>query len=132
LSRQSTDSRDFLFVYGTLKRGYCRAFALQQQEFLGPARTTAQFQLRDCGEYPALIRQQPGQSITGELYRIERQIYPLLDDLEGVEFGLYRREEISLLTPHTGLVVFTYQYAQPWQHLPLLGSSWPAATDNHI
>lgn len=120
-----TDSREYLFVYGTLKRGYCRSFALREQQFLGPARTPPLFQLRDCGAYPALIRHEPGCCIEGELYLIDRAIQPLLDELEGVAEGLYRREAIPLLAPHTDLPVFAYLYAQPWRHLPRLENCWP-------
>ena len=117
--------QDYLFVYGTLKRGHCRAFALQAEQFVGVARTAARYRLYDCGDYPALVADPDGRSIEVELYRISPEIYPTLDELEGVELGLYHRAEIALLAPYQELTSIGYLYDRPVAKFRDCGTRWP-------
>ena len=58
-----------LFVYGTLKRGHCRARMLDGQRFIGGVQTKPIYRLVNCGKYPGLIRADTadGRAIEGEL-----------------------------------------------------------------
>lgn len=101
---------EYLFVYGTLKRGFCREIALSGQHFIAEVATQPEFHLVDCGSYPGLIRQQPGRSIRGELFAIQPRLWNKLDKIEGTDIGLYRRIPVQLLAPYDNLVVQTYEY----------------------
>lgn len=116
---------DYLFVYGTLKRGYCRSFLLKEADFLGEAETLPGFRLFDCGEYPGMVHSPHGQGIRGELYRILPALLPALDECEGVAEGLYLRETVPLRPPHDQLLVWSYIYNQPTRHLLDCGRAWP-------
>tara|TARA_R100000789_G_scaffold98060_1_gene101427 strand:- start:4027 stop:4404 length:378 start_codon:yes stop_codon:yes gene_type:complete len=113
-----------LFVYGTLKRGYCRDHYLQNAKFLGEAKTEASYRLYDCGEYPGLVHDPNGQSIEGELYEISEATWPILDEVEGVSINLYRRTSIQLLTPYHDMKVQTYLYVPSTDGLKKCGQRW--------
>jgi gamma-glutamylaminecyclotransferase len=113
-----------LFVYGTLKRGLCRHHALAGARFIGEARTPPDFRLIHLGTYPGLVRDTPGVSIRGELWEVDADCLARLDEVEGVDEGLYRREAISLLDPFADQSVQTYIYARGIAGLPDCGNCW--------
>lgn len=85
----------YLFVYGTLKRGYRNHRLIEGQQFIQESITQAVYRLYDNGSYPCLVRSEPGLAIQGEIYLVEASLFRLLDRLEGVP-DLYRREEMDL------------------------------------
>ncbi|WP_417391220.1 gamma-glutamylcyclotransferase family protein [Gimesia sp.] len=114
-----------IFVYGTLKRGYCRAHNLQGQTFLSTAETTAEYTMYHCGTYPGLVSNQvDGISIQGELWRVDSRALELLDEVEGVADNLYRRGPIQLLQPVVSEMVQAYFYQRSVNNLPVIGDNW--------
>jgi gamma-glutamylcyclotransferase (GGCT)/AIG2-like uncharacterized protein YtfP len=87
-----------IFVYGTLKRGYCRADVLQGQRFLGIARTAPIYLLYDLGAYPGLVEHCPGVEVEGELWEVDEACLRRMDEIEGVPL-LYRRGPVELSQP---------------------------------
>lgn len=83
-----------LFVYGSLKTGFCHHDELAGCELLGQARTHDGFRLVRLGEYPAMVKGSEG-FVEGELYRVPVERLPALDEFEDVPF-LYQRQEIEL------------------------------------
>jgi gamma-glutamylaminecyclotransferase len=114
-----------LFVYGTLKRGGCREFAMAGQRFVGAARTQPAFRLYQCGDYPALVRDANGISIEGELWEVDGACLSKLDEIEGVSMRLYERAAVSLLPPHDGEHVDSYFYLRSVNGLQDCGPRWP-------
>ena len=85
-----------IFVYGTLKRGFCRAHLLTGQQFLGEARTQPLYRMFNCGTYPGLkLVPKDGLPIVGELWSVDSECLARLDREEGVAEGLYRRQLID-------------------------------------
>ena len=82
-----------VFVYGSLLRGMENHSVLDGAEFASAARTLAQFQMLDLGRYPAVIA--GGESIVGELYRVNAQHLLRLDAFERVP-ELYVRHKTVL------------------------------------
>ena len=114
-----------VFVYGTLKRGGCRHHHLGEAEFLGTASTMPDFRLFDCGEYPGMVRSESGLSIEGELWRIDRKQISELDDVEGVDLGLYERVEIKVQDESLQVIfAWTYLYLRSTHGMPDLGTRW--------
>lgn len=101
-----------LFVYGTLKRGDCRAHLLQTATFLGHAVTAPQYKLYTHGPYPALVEAQrigqAGLAIHGELYEVDPTTLARLDEEEGVDEGLYERKAIVLVDQHETVEAYFY------------------------
>ena len=121
----NADGKTRLFIYGTLKRGHCRHFALSGQQFLGEVQTAVGYRLYDCGEYPGLVRDPAGISISGELWAVDEECLARLDEIECVEVGLFKRGTIQLKPPHQGEQVETYFYCGNVAALTDCGSFWP-------
>ena len=119
----SNQNKQLLFIYGTLKRGQSRAGNLEGQQFLGEARTLAQYRLFDCGSYPGLVKREDGLEIVGEVWSVDRVCLRQLDRVEGVEAGLYRRGTIELQAPLDSQVE-SYFYLLPVDTLNDCGNSW--------
>lgn len=115
---------DYLFVYGTLKRGFCRAIALSGQRFVAAVATQPEFRMVDCGTYPGLVRQHAGRSIRGELYEIQPRLWSKLDKIEGTDIGLFRRIPVKLQEPYAALAVQTYEYLGDTAGLRDCGDCW--------
>lgn len=88
---------NLVFVYGTLKRGFCRSSYLDRQRFIGTAETVPEYKLYDLGNYPGMVHVGGlANSIKGELFEVDPKGLALLDMLEDVDQGLYRRSEVRL------------------------------------
>ena len=117
-----------VFVYGTLKRGQCLHHVLADQEFLGQAQTKPVYVMVSLGDFPGLVLPQAfsgevaGQSIEGELYRVDRDCLVELDRVECVGENMYQRHQVSLLTP-TDIVAETYFY-QPAVDASVICGTW--------
>jgi gamma-glutamylcyclotransferase (GGCT)/AIG2-like uncharacterized protein YtfP len=110
---QQANSTFRLFVYGTLMRDGCRSAVLDQQRYLGPARTRPQYRLLDLGEYPGLVCwDQDGWSIEGELYEVHAGLLPVLDRVEGAPW-LFRLDLVELEQPAELVLAYLYQQGGP-------------------
>jgi len=87
--------KHLIFVYGTLKRGEQKSFALDGQRFIGICATAASYKIYQYSGYPALIRDEiNGTGIWGELYEVTDSCVIELDKL--VQSNLFVRKEILL------------------------------------
>ncbi len=115
-----------VFVYGTLKRGGENQSFLAGQEFLGNARTPPGFTLYSLGDYPGMVRSpEDKEGVTGELWSVDADCLARLDELEGVNEGLYERVTITLAPPHDSLPAETYLYLRDLKSCPPFGPTWP-------
>ena len=114
--------RTKLFIYGTLKRGFCREKFLAGQQFLGKVRTAAGYRLINLGSYPGLIEADDGGRIEGELWEVDAVCLAQLDVVEGVP-TLYRRMPMRLEDAGQDEVL-TYFYQQSIEGLPDCGTRW--------
>ena len=102
-----------VFVYGTLKRGGKNHSQLAGQRFVGPAQTAGKFRLYDLGDYPGMVADPAtGESIAGDLWRVDAACLRRLDAFEGVHEGHYHRESVSLEPPFADADVEAYIYAR--------------------
>ena len=113
-----------LFVYGTLKRGFCRHKAIAEQTFLGPARTASRYLMYNVGSFPGLVHATDGAEIEGELYEVDDALLAVLDRIEGTDMGLFRRKAIELVEPHTNGQVEAYLYLPDVAAAQLCGTNW--------
>ena len=114
-----------VFVYGTLKQGFCRHHAISSQKFLGPAKTQPIYLLFDLGSYPGLVADEDGISIEGELYEVDEDCLKNLDLVEGVNEGYYSREAVQLIDHWDDEPALTYIYLKSTDGCAQI-SSWPA------
>lgn len=102
------------FVYGTLRQGglfahYWPCTPLRIQD------ATVQAALYDLGPYPAIV---PGEDrVQGECWTIPERCVAetlrVLDALEEVDQGLYRREIVPCQTPVGSASAYAYFFARP-------------------
>jgi gamma-glutamylcyclotransferase (GGCT)/AIG2-like uncharacterized protein YtfP len=117
-----SEAGQYLFIYGTLKRGLRNHHLLIGQPFVGEAITEPRYRLYDCGAYPALVEDQAaGQAVRGEVYLLEAATIRQLDLLEEAPV-LYERLPVRLQDfTHP---VWTYLYRQDVRGLPACGDCW--------
>lgn len=90
--------KHLVFVYGTLKNGHLRSSVLQNERYLGIARTVSKYAMYQYGGYPALVSspEENNHPITGELYEVGDEMMVRLDEIEGTAVGLFQRGEVAL------------------------------------
>ena len=114
-----------VFVYGTLKRGGRNHAFLAGQQFLGEARTPPGFTLYSFGKYPGMVREAGDTAgVTGEAWAVDAACLRQLDELEGLDEGLYERVTINLAPPFADEPVETYLYLRSLAGRPVIGSTW--------
>jgi gamma-glutamylaminecyclotransferase len=113
-----------LFVYGTLMRGESRHRHLSGETFVANVRSAPGYRLYDAVDYPALVEDPDGPSIVGELWLVSDAALRQLDDVEGVDEGLYARRRIPLLPPQDDVIAEAYVYLEPVVGLPEISPSW--------
>lgn len=121
----SSPNPTLIFVYGTLKRGFCNHPFLRGQTFIGPARTVPGYRLFNLGGYPGMVKLPEDRlGVSGEIWSVDEKCLVELDYLEGLEEGLYRREPVALRSPYDIDTVQTYIYALSVDGRPEVGSQW--------
>lgn len=73
----------FVFVYGTLRRGFHNNYLLKHAEFIGKGQTEEKFRLVANG-LPFVRTDKQVSNIKGEVYKINENTLRHLDALEGV------------------------------------------------
>ena len=114
-----------VFVYGTLKKGYCRHDALSSAKFLGAATTEPLYRLFDLGSYPGMVCDKNGAAVEGELYEVDDECLKNLDMVEGVSEGFYSRENVQLISPWNDQDALTYIYRKSIDGHPQI-VRWPS------
>jgi gamma-glutamylcyclotransferase (GGCT)/AIG2-like uncharacterized protein YtfP len=86
-----------LFFYGTLKTNQSRNHILNDQSFIGSARTKPVYNLYNQGAFPVMVPDPQGKSIEGELWEVDDNCLKILDMIEGHP-NLFKRTEVELET----------------------------------
>lgn len=84
---------NFIFVYGSLKRGFSNHFLLENSKFLGEFITDPEYKMISLGYFPGVILE-GNTSIYGEIYEVDTDTFKRLDTLEGYP-SFYDRVEIE-------------------------------------
>lgn len=88
-----------LFVYGSLKSGMALCDYMADHRYLGLARTRPMYKMYNLtAGFPALVEDRDGRPVWGELYEVSD--FSVLDELEGVGQGYYRRGSVYLTDLH--------------------------------
>lgn len=131
------DADSLVFVYGTLKRGGSNQHYLAGQTLLGPAALRSGHALYSLGDYPGLVADPDATgTVTGEIWRVTPAALAGLDELEGIEEGLYARVPAPLASWPAGLSsrdaarVQMYLYRRDVAGRPRLDGTWPVGPEN--
>ena len=93
MASKRNEQKDFLFVYGTLRKGAAhkmREILFRRSEPV--SRALLQAMLYDLGEYPAaVISENPADVVVGELYALDpkhgHEALAAVDEHEGIDEG---------------------------------------------
>jgi gamma-glutamylcyclotransferase (GGCT)/AIG2-like uncharacterized protein YtfP len=104
----NASTKDFVFVYGTLKKDGQRSSLLQNCEYLGPAITGINYDLKRTGkssrqyDFPILFKNSKYvkgrlylSRVVGELYNIDHTTLNILDGVENIP-KMFTREKITV------------------------------------
>ena len=87
-------NKKYLFVYGTLKKGFRANFLLENEVFISNAKTIDKFCMisSELGSYPILYNNVSnlGKKVYGEIYSVSCDKFEELDSYEDVP-NLYKR-----------------------------------------
>ena len=119
---ESAQTNLVLFVYGTLKRGGRSHGRLADSPFVGDAWSKPIYRMYNCGTYPALVAATDGESIGGELYRVNSGVIAILDEFESG----YRRMPIEVIGPIPE--VWAYIFLGDVSALSPAGPVWQVGT----
>ena len=86
------EERYLVFVYGTLMKGEGNHHYLGDAEFKGEYKTDKRWGLINIGAFPALVPHV--LAVEGEVFTVDKETLALLDRLEGVAGGMYKRRYI--------------------------------------
>jgi gamma-glutamylaminecyclotransferase len=106
---KATDETPYMFVYGTLMRGYGNNRLLRNAEFVGSAKTSERYTLYSSG-IPFLTEGEM-VNVKGEVFKVNEEILPSVDILEGHPVW-YRRKIISV-NLEDGNTVKAWAYFMP-------------------
>lgn len=84
-------SKNLVFCYGTLKKGYRLNHYLRNAKFVGSATTLDQFDMIDVGFPVILPPENYGYIVQGEVYDVSDDTLKILDQIEN-EGYLYQRQ----------------------------------------
>ncbi len=119
-SKEDEYFKVYLFVYGSLKKGFENEHVLDKAKYISKATTVRKFAMYASkgGEYPYLLKDKPLNNIEGELYKIARKdLLKKIDIFEGSP-DYYTRESIEVKSRSfdTNKRAFTYFYTNKKDH----------------
>ena len=124
LSLRMQPKTEYLFVYGTLKRGgksHGQLVRKRGVRFVGAARIRGELYKLDGESFPGAIQTAAGDSfVKGHLFALRdpEETLASLDEFEGVSEGLFRRELVNAWIRRRRMKAWAYFYARP-----LMGAS---------
>lgn len=104
------ENETYVFVYGTLRKGFGNHFLLKNSKFIGEAITKEKYSLYASG-IPYVVKV-PKTHIKGEVYKVDSETLKSLDQLEGHP-NFYKREEIDVLVNNSPIKAWIYFYPYP-------------------
>ena len=106
---------NYLFVYGTLKRGFGNNYILRNSEFVGSAISENKFIVYDCG-FPCAYPDYNGKKIKGEIYKLTDEDFIFTDRLES-NGSLYNREIQRFVRKEVLITAWIYIIISPYGNI---------------
>lgn len=105
---------NYVFVYGSLKKGYHNNVILSESEYIGSFKTNGKFEMTSFGSFPAIHKGKDEKNIIGEVYVVNDDILHDLDRLEG-EGWFYKRtiQTVTSLDKTNTLSAWVYVCLEP-------------------
>jgi gamma-glutamylcyclotransferase (GGCT)/AIG2-like uncharacterized protein YtfP len=121
--------RQYLFVYGSLKRGQMLHHRLGLKPIFQTTLKGFDCYIHPSIWYPALTK--GTSAIIGEVYEVTPIKLKELDVLEGISTGLYTRERIEIIHPKTQALMHVFVYLKNdvsgWKRINKAIVEWPVS-----
>ena len=104
------EEKFYVFVYGTLRKGFRNHYLLSSSKFIGYGMTKDKYSLYADG-IPYVVKI-PNTQIKGEVYEVDKNTLDVLDDLEGHP-DFYRRELVDVIVNRKTIQAWIYFYPYP-------------------
>jgi gamma-glutamylcyclotransferase (GGCT)/AIG2-like uncharacterized protein YtfP len=117
--QRTVSAPQYLFVYGTLKRGARSHRELVRNHavrFISEARMRGDLYKLDGESFPGAVpTSAPNRFVEGHLFALHdpQKTLPGLDGFEGVDEGLFRRDLVDVWARGRRLKAWAYLYARP-------------------
>ena len=105
----TTPKKALIFVYGTLKRGHKNHYKMYQAEYIGRAVIFGYSMYKLPAGFPGIVVDKRG-SVDGELYWLDTNQLPALDEFEGVPHLYNRATQVITLANGTIATAQFYVY----------------------
>jgi len=116
-----------VFVYGTLKRGFCNNVLLNDATFLGEAETINRMTMLSLGGFPMLVDSYGVSIIHGEVYEVDDDTLQELDNLEGHPNFYMRKTTNVSINGGKAVKAITYlkgKHYRPYGSAIVLSGAW--------
>ena len=98
----------YVFVYGTLKKGFQYHHLIENSTFIGTAKTKKKYAMYQ-NDYPCVVKNEAVSFIYGEVYSVEDSTLKNLDLLEGHPDS-YCREQVQVMLDIDSLIMSAWLY----------------------
>ena len=99
---------NYVFVYGTLMKGYRNHHFLKDSLFLGEGYINDYFMF-NVSTYPGIQKSKYQSKVYGEVYKVSSSIEKELDILEEVNY-LYKKEVVDVFLDNCSVKAIAYVY----------------------
>ena len=97
----------FVFVYGSLKKGFYNHSLLSSSRLIGVAKTLEKYCMIDMGSFPGVSITEEVSVISGEVYEVSEEEFERLDMLEGYP-SFYNRKKVKVIIGYAEMEVWMY------------------------
>jgi len=106
------DNFKYLFVYGSLKKGFKNESILKDCTFLSTCSTIEKYEMYPTLDYafPFLFvsDREIAKNVKGELYKVDDELLKKLDIFEGIDYDFYTRKKIYVNVNNSKVRAFCY------------------------
>ncbi|WP_017981095.1 gamma-glutamylcyclotransferase family protein [Methanocaldococcus villosus] len=103
----------YIFVYGTLRRGFWNNKLLKNSKFIGKGRTKEKYAMY-ADIIPYVVEDEKVSHIVGEVYEVDEEILKKIDALEDHPH-CYRRKKVPIILENgEEIEAWLYFYPEPY------------------
>ncbi|WP_406657529.1 gamma-glutamylcyclotransferase family protein [Methanolobus sp. ZRKC2] len=120
----------YVFVYGSLKRGFSNHHLMESSKFICSTRTLEKFAMIDLDSFPGVIKEKKVSPIHGEVYDLDTNTLEQIDAYEG---KWYSREDVELEAGLTAQMYFLVKYPRDTENLQVISKGfWTEKTSQEF
>lgn len=120
---------NYLFAYGSLMKGQSASHILESSKYIGKY-LLPDYAMFDIGEFPGIVPCK-GENVIGEVYEIQDDLIPYIDEYERVG-ELYTRKTLIVSSINKNISAMVYEYNKEVAGKKLLRMEWNAKETDYV